>query len=246
MLALRLEHFAIGLERGQHGRCLSAGDAGQHGLRFLELPRRAVLAGDWLGELIKRVRRRGALSLEQRIVNGLDLAEPMHLIAADLEVRHAGEGAHLRDVFFYALFCSGLRGRLLVASLTPGQHDGSGHAFQIPLEWAADGLVEVVDVEDEPSVRRGKGAQVAHMRVTAELADDASIGQHGQVGGHHRHCAAKVAEGRRGHQLVFEFDQRWHTTMHRPIKKEKRRDLARFDVQLAVRLASNLFAPRVS
>ncbi len=78
----------------------------------------------------------------------------------------------------------------------PARVTRSGHALQVPLEGAADGFVEVVDVEDEAAVGRGKSAEVAHMGVAAELADDAGGGQHGQVGGHDRHGAAKVAEGR--------------------------------------------------
>ena len=66
---------------------------------------------------------------------------------------------------------------VFVAGRAAGQHQRGGHALQVPLEGAADGLVEVVDVEDQPAVGRGIGAQVAHMGVAAELAHDAGGGQ---------------------------------------------------------------------
>ncbi len=144
--------------------------------------------------------RRGALGLEQRLVDGLNVTETMHLKAADFEEGHLCE---MRASVRSNAGCSArrlVRGRLLVSGFAAGEDERSGHALQVPLEGAADGFVEVVDVEDEAAVGCGEGAEVAHMRVAAELRFDAGIGQDGQVGGHHRRGAAKVAEGRLGHQ----------------------------------------------
>ena len=51
---------------------------------------------------------------------------------------------------------------------------------------------------------------------------NAGIGQHGQVGGHHRHRAAEVAEGRLGHQLVLELDERRHAAAHGALQQLER------------------------
>src|SRR5208337_970193 len=103
---------------------------------------------------------------------------------------HFAECLHLRGVAQDALFNGAPDGRVLVAGVAAGDRDGGCHALEVPLEGAADGFVEVVDVEDQASVGRGIGANVADVRVSAELADDAGVGQSGQVGGHDRDGAA--------------------------------------------------------
>ena len=80
-----------------------------------------------------------------------------------------------------------------MAGLAPGKHEGGGHAFQVPLEWTANGLVKIVDVEDEAAVGRGISAEIADVGVAAELRDDARIRQHGEVCGHDWCCAAKIS-----------------------------------------------------
>ena len=65
---------------------------------------------------------------------------------------------------------------LNVSGLAPGQDEAGGEAFDVPLEGAEGGLVEVVDVEDEAAVGAGEGAEVANMGVAAELAADAGVG----------------------------------------------------------------------
>ena len=67
--------------------------------------------------------------------------------------------------------CAALaRGAVFVSRGAPGQHKRGGHPLQVPLERTANGFVEVVDVEDQPSVGSGIRAQVAHVRVAAKLA----------------------------------------------------------------------------
>ena len=149
----------------------------------------------------KSVLRRCALGLGKRCMHRLGQSEAMHLKAVHIQVRHAGKSPHLRGVALDACLRSLARGAVFVPCGAAGQHQRSGHALQIPLERAANGFIEVVDVEDEAAVGRGIGAQVAHVRIAAELAHDAGRGQLGQVRSHHRRRAAKVSERRLGHQL---------------------------------------------
>ena len=86
--------------------------------------------------------------------------------------------------------------------------------LDVPLEGAADGLVEVVDVEDEAGVDAGEGAEVADVGVTAELGVDARVGPERQVGGHDRRSSAEEAEGRGGHAVVLDGDEGGNTAAH--------------------------------
>ncbi len=54
-------------------------------MSFLEAARRVPDLAGGLGELFQRVLRRGALGLEQRLVDRLGHADAMHLEAGDLE-----------------------------------------------------------------------------------------------------------------------------------------------------------------
>jgi hypothetical protein len=51
--------------------------------------------GSVTGSVLQRVRRRGSLGLQQRIVDRRDLAQAVNLKARHFEQRHLGKGAHL-------------------------------------------------------------------------------------------------------------------------------------------------------
>ena len=149
-----------------------------------------------------------ALGLEQGVVDGLNPADAVHLETGGIDGGHFGQGAHEPSVVVDAQLGGLARRGVLVAGFAPGKHQRGGHALQVPLEGSADGLIEVVDVEDEAAVGRGKCAQVADVGIAADLGEDAGIGQAAQVGGHHGNGAAEIAEGRLGHELPLELDQR--------------------------------------
>ena len=134
----------------------------------------------------------------------------MDLVAGHVDDGHAGERLDELAVAgnagmdgFVAFFLLCLAG----GSFTPGEHQAGGDAFQIPLEGAADGFVEIVDVEDESSVGCGEGAEVADVGVAADLVDDAGVGQEREVRGHDGHGATEESEGRGKHALVLERDE---------------------------------------
>ena len=242
MLPLRLQHFAIRLQRGQHSFRLRARHPRQSRLNLPEAARCPRLAARSHRELSQRVQRRGPLGLQQRIVHRLHRSDAMHLEPSHFEARHLGKSAHLGAVALDARL-HGLPGRgLLVIRFAPRQHQRRGHALQIPLKRSANGLVEIVDVEHQPAVGRGKRAQVAHVRIAAQLAQDARIGQRGQVRRHHWRCAAKIAKGRLRHELVFKFQQRRNASAFHPLQQRQGRPLPRLDVQFVMMLAANLFA----
>jgi len=100
----------------------------------------------------------------------------MDLIVSEFQHGHLREEVHRgaialeegsRGVAAEAVFC---------ACLASGEDEAYGEALDVPLEWAANGLVEVVDVEDEAAIGRGEGSEVADVRVAAELGEDAGVG----------------------------------------------------------------------
>ena len=190
--------------------------------------------------------RRGALGLGERIVHRFGQVEAVHLKAVHFKLRHAGKCAHLLGVALDARLGGFARGAVFVSRGASGQHQRGRHALQVPLEWAANRLIEVVDVEDQPPVGRGVCAQVAHMRVAAKLAHDAGRRKLRQVRGHHRRCAAKVSERRLGHELILELDQRRHAAAHRSLYQFQSRGRPRLGMQCFVLMAAHLLAPRLA
>ena len=86
--------------------------------------------------------------------------------------------------------------------LASGKHQAGEEAAQIPLERTAQGLVEVVEIEEQCPFRRGVVAEVEQMGIAAELNLHTAAGQRRQVGGHHRRRPAEAGEGIRGHAGV--------------------------------------------
>ena len=170
----------------------------------------------------------------------------MHLKPVHFKLRHAGKRAHLCCIAFNAGRSGSSRGAVFVSRGASGQHQRSRHAFQVPLEGAANCLVKVVDVEDQPPIGRSEGAEVAHMRVAAELAYDAGRRKLRQIRGHHRRRAAKVAERRHCHQFVLELNQRRHAAAHRACHQFQSGGRPRLGMQRFMLVAAHLFAPRLA
>lgn len=98
-----------------------------------------------------------------------DAGESMYLEACHLKDGHVREALQqfaergeesIRGVFCAALFDS---------SGATGEEDAGRHAFYVPLEGAAHGLVEIIDIADEPAVGTGVGSQVLDVSVATEL-----------------------------------------------------------------------------
>ncbi len=228
MLALGLQALGIGGERVEHeasGRAVDAGQVGRVGLEDArvcagageELRGRGFSGGrlvDGNGEGVEVVERRGALGSGKNLRDGLDVVQAMHLVARELQHRHAGEevdgGAVIgeeRERGFDAQAALG-------AGVVAGEDEAGGHAFDVPLEGAADGLVEVVEVEDEAAVGGGEGAEVADVGVAAELGMDAGVGAEREVVRHHGNRAAEVSEGRKRHAIGLDADEGGDATAH--------------------------------
>ena len=82
--------------------------------------------------------------------------------------------------------------------------------LDVPLPRARERLVEVVDVEDQPPLRRLEQAEVHEVRVAAELGRQAGVGRPGQVRRHEQRAATVEGAGRDEHASVADGDQVRH------------------------------------
>ena len=170
----------------------------------------------------------------------------MHLEARHLKVRHLGKLAHQAGIARHACLHGIARRALLVSGRAPRQHQRSRHALQVPLERRRNRLIEIVDVEQQPSVRRGIGAQVAHMRVAANLRHNVRPRQRRQVRRHDRNRAAKIGKRRLRHQLILQPDQRRHAALHRVLQQFQRRCPALLRLQIVMRMPACQLALRAA
>lgn len=65
------------------------------------------------------------------------------------------------------------------------------------------------------TIRRGEGAEVAHMRVSANLHAQSGDGRSGQIRRHHWRRAAEESKGRRCHAPHLDGNQLLHATFVR-------------------------------
>ena len=188
------------------------------------------------------VLRRGTFGFGERGVHGRGDVDAVDQESADLNMRHAREGAHLRGVTRDACLGGFARGARFVAGGATGKNERSGHALEVPLEGSADGLVEIVDVKDEVAVGRGVSAEVAYVRIAAELAEEPGGRELREIGGHDGRGAAEISKRRLGHHLIFELDEVGDAAAHGAIKECEGGSGAGFGVELGVLMAADLFA----
>ena len=114
----------------------------------------------------------------------------------DIEHVHGREVAH-----FLAIAASTGDRRIAAVRVgepvrTGGEHKRGDKALDVPLPGCRQCLVEVVDVENQPALRRGKTAEIHQMAVTAQLNLDPARWRPGQIGCHDAGRAAIKGERR--------------------------------------------------
>lgn len=77
-----------------------------------------------------------------------------------------GSGDRQSGLSFDLRFQLGVPGR---------QHEGRRQPLHIPLEGALERLVEVIDIEYEPTIRRREQAKVGDVRISTELCSQATV-----------------------------------------------------------------------
>ena len=102
----------------------------------------------------------------------------------------------------------GIAGELVAEAARAAREDkAGGQAFDVPLPRGRQRFIQVVNVEDDPPLGRGKAAEIAQVRIAARLHAKARGGRAGQV---HRHVERRPAiegERRRQHAAVAQGNQ---------------------------------------
>src|SRR5262249_40070739 len=125
----------------------------------------------------------------------------------DVQVVHAREYAHRHAVPAHRRQHD-LPPVFAAEPVVPGRYlQAGGQPLDVPLPRAGQGLVEVVDVEEELALGRGIHPEVGQVRVPAGLDGQAGDGGGGQVGGHGQGGTPVVAERGGQHPPIPDRDQ---------------------------------------
>jgi hypothetical protein len=120
----------------------------------------------------------------------------------DLHCAHPGEAGHRLPIGGHRP----QRGRLGVglgeAVVASGDGEAGRQPLDVVLERPRQGLVEVVEVEQQPPLGRGEDPEVGEVGVAAQLDGEAGRGRAGQVGGHDLGRAPVEGERRDQHAAV--------------------------------------------
>ena len=133
------------------------------------------------------------------------------------------------------------------AAIPAGNRETGGKPLHVPLEGSRQRLVEVVETEDEPPVRRGEDAEVREVRVAAELGVAIPVRGPSARSAAIRYAAA-AEEGERGHQHapVPDRAELRKTRLRLILEKIDRISAHRRRLPSAVRGAGQLGAGRLS
>ena len=93
------------------------------------------------------------------------------------------------------------------SAFASGEDQAGGEAFEIPFPRTGDGLVEIIYVHDDVTVRRPVQAEVRRMRVTAQLRCQSGDRSSGEVGSHQTGGAAEEGERRGDHPTDPQWDE---------------------------------------
>ena len=216
-LVLREEMAALGLQRldvrGQSSQDLLRSDLvylvlqqdSEHRVERFSEDVSGALA---LCELMQVVEWSGPLGLAKHGAHGRDLQFTQHQVARKFQHRQLGELPHSFPVLSgerqYRVFALTFG----VSRLAAGQHDTGSHAFYIPFPRSVNGLVEVVDIENQLAVwSSSERAEVLDVSVAADLNLNSGAGQLREVRGHQRRRAPVERKRRRSHAGVLERNQ---------------------------------------
>src|SRR5207344_303305 len=102
----------------------------------------------------------------------------------DVEVPHLRELSHRLTVRAGGRRSELVPDGLVEAAVAPGDGKARHEALHVPLERPRQGLVEVVDAEDELPIWRREYAEVREVRVTAELDVEPAARPSRKIRGH--------------------------------------------------------------
>ena len=122
--------------------------------------------------------------------------------------------------------------------VVPSRHgQARGQPLDIPLERPGQGLVEVVDVEDQAPLGRGERAEIGEVRIAAQLGAHAWGRSAGEIRCHHRRRAPVEREWRLQHPAMADGNGVWHPRLRLAQQQPDR-------IPLPARLELGLRLPR--
>ena len=178
------------LEPDDHGRVADQPRASVDHLDQLGEGPDAVL-GPCLGEVLAEPLELARLDL--RAQDGLELVDVQPCVP-DVELPHPSPAVHGFPVRRRDREVGGLALGVVEAAISSGDREAGRQPLDVPLERARQGLVEVVDAEDEPAVRGGVRPEVGQVGIAAELHGQAGAGNLREVGSHQVGGAAEERE----------------------------------------------------
>src|SRR5580704_10578036 len=89
-----------------------------------------------------------------------------------------------------------------LASVSAGQYNTRCQPFQIPFPRGRKGLVEIVDIENQPAFRRAESPKIQYVAIAASLHADAGRGRSRQIERHQSCRAAKKSKWRTPHPRI--------------------------------------------
>ena len=138
--------------------------------------------------------------------------------------RNAGQLLHRFAVGAHRMTNDPLSDLCGIIVLATRNLNAGGQPLDVPFPWARGGLVEVVQVEDEMTLRRTEHAEIRHVCVAAELRVDSRDRGGGQICRHGERGAAEVGERRHHHPPVPDRHQLGHTGQRLLLQQVDRRD----------------------
>ena len=177
-------------DRDQHRRPVGDPEAAVAALGQPPQGAQAVLVARLRDVLAEALAIRRADPMLKAVVDLVDVEARV----PDVDVAHLREAAHRRAIA--ARRCEHGRPslRLVEAAVATRDLEAGGEPLDVPLERTRQRLVEVVDVEHQTAVRRGKASEVGEMRVSAQLRAKVRARRRRQVGGHDRRGPAVERE----------------------------------------------------
>ena len=127
-------------------------------------------------------------------MNRPDTLLPMNLPPRHLQNREVRKFPNRAAIAFGEHLGGVFTARARVPALAPGQHNARRHALDVPFPRPANGLIEIVEIENQRPIRRRERSQILHMRVTAQLHRQSRMRQPSQIRRHDRNRTAKERE----------------------------------------------------
>jgi len=85
--------------------------------------------------------------------------------------------------------------------------------FEIPFPWSRESLIEIVNVENDPALRRGESSKIHQVAVSAGLHVESCERRVSQILRHNRRSAAEKRKWRLKHPSVPDRQELLHPSL---------------------------------